>query len=183
VAAGRDWLWLGVLSLAAAALPERAAAILEYRREAILDGEFWRVLSGHWVYYSPRHALLDGCALVALAYALGGNVLPRLLLIGLALSGVLVLATPEMSGYRGASGLVMALAGMLLSRLWRAQPGWRPALVVVGTLLCGKMLADALGVGADLAGLPDGVRVAWQAHAAGLVLGVLAERLSDRVAA
>lgn len=181
--ARRDWLWLGLLSLAAAALPEHAAAVLEYRRAAILDGELWRLLSGHFVYFSTRHALLDGCALVTLAYALGGGVLPRLVPIGLALSGVLMLVTPEMSVYRGASGLVMALAGMLLSDLWRTLPGWRPALVAVGALLTGKMLADAMGLTAGLAGLPEGIHVAWQAHAGGLVLGILAGRINGREAA
>ncbi len=182
----REGLWLALLGLLAAGLPERAAALLEYRRDAILEGELWRLLSGHFVYFSARHALLDGCALVALVHALTGlglpRVWPRLLLIALTLSAFLLLATPDMRTYRGASGLVMALAGVLLSALWRTRPGWRPGLVAISLLLIGKMLTDAMGVGADLAGLPEGVRVAWTAHAAGLALGVTLDRLSGRVA-
>lgn len=185
MAAKRDWLWLALLCLAPLLLPEHAHGWLEYRREEILSGEVWRLLSGHWVHYSTRHALQDGFALAALAYALGGErrLLRRLLLIALLLSGFLLVAAPDMVAYRGASGLVMALAGMLLSALWTTQPTWRPGIAAIALLLCGKILADALGVGGDLVGLPDGVQIAWQAHAIGLGLGLLVEKISGRVAA
>lgn len=185
MAAGRDWLWLALLCLAPLLLPENALGWLEYHREDILAGEVWRLLSGHWVHFSARHAIQDGIALAALAYALGGERRPlrRLLLIALLLSGLLLFAAPDMVAYRGTSGLVMALAGMLLSALWTTRPTWRPGVAALAVLLSGKILADALGMGGDLVGLPDGVQVAWEAHAAGLALGLLAEKLSGRVAA
>jgi rhomboid family GlyGly-CTERM serine protease len=185
VAAGRDWLWLALLCLAPLLLPESAPGWLEYRREEILSGELWRLFSGHWVHYSARHAIQGGIALAVLAYVLDGErrLLRRLLLIAPLLSGFLLFATPDMVRYRGASALVMALAGILLSTLWTTRPAWRFGVAAIALVLCGKILADALGVGGDLVGLPDGVRVAWEAHAAGLALGLLAEKLSGRVAA
>lgn len=188
MAAGRDWLWplaLGLTSpLLQLLLPEAVLGGLEYRREEILAGELWRLLSGHWVHYSMRHALQDGCALAALAYALGGKRrLPLyLLLIAPPLSGLLLLAAPDMASYRGVSGLVMGLAGMLLSALWTTRPAWRPGVAAIALLLGARILTDALGLGGDLVGLPEGIRVAWQAHAAGLALGVAVERLSGRAA-
>lgn len=192
MAAGRDWPWPLALGLAPLLLwlllPEAALGWLEYRREEILAGELWRLLSGHWLHYSARHALLDGCALAALAYALGGarRLALYLLLVAPPLSGLLLLAAPDMASYRGVSGLVMVLAGMLLRALWTTRPAWRPGVAAIALLLSGKILADALGLGGDLVGLPEGVRVAWQAHAAGLALGMalggLVERLSGRVA-
>lgn len=183
----REWFWLALLCLAPALLPEGGRDWLEYRREDILAGELWRLWSGHWVHYSARHALLDSFTLVALAATLNhvgaGRLLPRLTLLALLMSLFMLVAVPEMARYRGASGLVMALAGMLLSLLWRTHSAWRPGLVAITLLLCAKFLADALDLGADLVGLPDGIRVAWQAHAAGLALGLLAEKLSGRVAA
>ena len=186
--ARRDWFWLALLCLVATLLPDSAAGGLEYRRDAVLSGELWRLLTGHFVHYSLRQALQDGCALALLAYALESidgprNLLPRLGLSAVVLSLLLVIAVPAMAGYRGASGLAMVLAGMLLRALWRAHPAWRPGLAAIAVLLCGKMLADALGYAIDFTGLPLGVRVAWQVHAAGLVLGVLPEKFSGRAAA
>lgn len=178
-----DWFWLALLCLAPAFLPETALSFLEYRRDAVLSGEVWRLLSGHFVHYSLRQAVQDGAAVAALAYALervGGarQLLWRLALIAIVLSLFLAVAVPEMARYRGASGLAMALAGMLLRALWREHPRWRPGLIAAGTMLCGKILADALGLGFDLVGLPQGILVAWQVHAAGLALGFMTEAFS-----
>jgi rhomboid family GlyGly-CTERM serine protease len=192
VNAQRDWAWLALLCLLPALLPAAGQTWLEYRREAVLGGEIWRLWSGHVVHYSARHALLDGLAASILALALaragaGWGPLPRLLLIAPILSLVLLLAVPDMAVYRGASGLGMALAGMLLRVLATERPEWRVGLVAVALALLGKMLMDALGLVPGWSSLPHGVRVAWQAHAAGLALGWLAGRpdnpLSDRVAA
>lgn len=189
MAAGRDWRWPLALGLAPLLLqlllPEAALGWLEYRREEILAGELWRLLSGHWLHYSARHALLDGFALAALAYALGGTrrLALYLLLLAPLLSGLLLLIAPDMTSYRGASGLVMVLAGTLSRALWTTRPAWRPAIAAIALLLFAKIAADALGLGGSLAGLPEGVTVAWRAHAAGLILGMLAGRLSGRVAA
>lgn len=179
-----DWVWLALLCLLPTLLPASGQAWLEYRREAVLAGEVWRLWSGHFVHYSMSHALQDGLVAVILALALdqagaGSHLLLRLALIAPLLSLMLVLAVPSMAFYRGASGLDMALAGMLLRLLWSDHPAWRPGLLGIAMVLCGKMLADALGMGFALTLLPEGVRVAWQVHGAGLVLGWLAEHLAS----
>lgn len=76
--------------------------------------------------------------------------------------------------YRGASGLAMAFAGAPGTALWRNRPGLRTLLACLGIALAGKALADALGVAPGLSSLPGDVRVAWQAHVLGVILGALA---------
>jgi rhomboid family GlyGly-CTERM serine protease len=187
VPARRDWRWLALLCLASALLPEQAAVWLEYRREAVISGEVWRLVSGHLVHFSPRHALLDGTALAALAYALhrldaSKPLWPRLAVSAVAMSLFLAAMLPNMISYRGASGLAMVLAGMLLRTLWALRPAWRPGLAAFAALLCSKMLLDVLGWTADSSVLPAGVQITWQAHAAGLALGLWPEKLSGRAA-
>jgi rhomboid family GlyGly-CTERM serine protease len=172
---------LALLCLVPTLFPTVVQSALEYRREAILGGEIWRLWSGHFVHFSALHALRDGLAATLLALALerigsGKNLLPRLALTAPAISLALLLLVPDLSVYRGASGIDMALAGMLSRALANLRPSWWPAHFGIALILLGKIWADALGLGVSLSSLPPGVHVVWQAHAAGLVLGWLAGR-------
>lgn len=173
-----DWPWLIPLLALPALLPDAAQPWLEYRREAVLSGEVWRLFSGHLVHWTPRHALQDGIALLVLAWSLeplgaARHLWRTLALASLVLSLFLAIAVPEMAAYRGASGLALTLAGLLIAALWRQRPAWRRGIFLGVALLAGKLFADAQGFGPDLTGLPDGITVAWQVHAAGLGLGLL----------
>jgi rhomboid family GlyGly-CTERM serine protease len=184
VLARPDWrtlqpgLALFTLCLMPLLLPEAVVAGLEYRRDAILAGEVWRLWSGHLVHYSATHAVLDGLTCLILASTLhwageAGSVLRRLAVVAPMISLLLLLCVPAMAIYRGASGLAMALAAVLGLSLWRTQPGWRPALLLLALALSAKLAADALGIFARPSSLPAGIRLAWQVHAAGFVCGLL----------
>ncbi len=182
-----DWPWLIPLLALPALLPEAAQSWLEYRRDAVLAGEVWRLFSGHLVHWTPRHALQDGIMLLLLIWALAElGAARRLLLqltgVALALSLFLAVAVPEMTAYRGASGLALALTGHLIASLWVQRPAWRTGIVLGTLLLLGKILADALGMSPDLTGLPNGIAIAWQVHAVGLGLGLLSSGFSGRAA-
>ncbi|WP_130471861.1 hypothetical protein [Candidatus Magnetaquicoccus inordinatus] len=45
-------------------LPEELLMGLSYQRQDLLNGEWWRLWSGHFVHYSPQHALQDIMALL-----------------------------------------------------------------------------------------------------------------------
>lgn len=174
----RPGLTLLVLCLLPLLLPERVTAWLEYRREAVLAGEVWRLWSGHFVHYASVHAALDGAACLILAMGLqragaGAGLLLKLAAIAPVVLLAILLAVPDMTHYRGASGLAMALLAALLLTLWRAEPRWRIGLAVFMAALLAKLMADALGYSPVGSSLPDGIRVAWQAHVAGLVCGLL----------
>ncbi len=162
-----------------------AISWLEYRREAVLAGEIWRLWSGHFVHYSTNHAAMDGLACLILAFALcrmgaGHHLLPRMALIAPLISLALFFALPDMTRYRGASALAMALTAGLGVTLWQARPAWRIGLFLLAVALALKIAADALSIAPLLSSLPAGVRVAWQAHVAGLVSGLLAWHLAAK---
>jgi rhomboid family GlyGly-CTERM serine protease len=177
-AAWRPGLALLGLCLLPLLLPERATAWLEYRSEAVLAGEVWRFWSGHFMHYAPAHAVLDGAACLILATGLqragtGAGLLLKLAAIAPIVLLAILLAVPDMTSYRGASGLAMALLAALLLTLWRAEPRWRIGLAVFVAALLVKLAADAMGYSPVGSSLPDGIRVAWQANVAGLVCGLL----------
>lgn len=163
--------------LAALALPEPANAQLALIRAALADGEAWRLWSAHFVHFSTQQALTDGAALLIAGAivepALGSRRLGLLLLFGAPLIslGTLALA-PNLSEYRGASGLAVMLGATACALLWREIPRGRIAIALVALLFVAKLALDAAGRGLDLSGLPPGVLVAWQAHLIGAVLGL-----------
>lgn len=176
--AARPGLALLALCLLPLLLPEAAIARLEYRRDAILAGEVWRLWSAHCVHYSVAHAVLDGLVCLILATGLqlagqGRNLLPRLAVIAPLLTLTLLSAVPEMAFYRGASGVAMALLAATWLGLWRSQARWRPWLLVSALALLLKLMSDALDLNTFPASLPAEIKVAWQIHLAGLGCGLL----------
>jgi hypothetical protein len=74
---GRQRPWLTALAVAVASglwlslgpVPEA----LVFDRSAIAAGEWWRLLSGHWVHSDDRHALWDIAALALVGSLVEGN--------------------------------------------------------------------------------------------------------------
>jgi rhomboid family GlyGly-CTERM serine protease len=169
---------LACLMLVAA--PDSLTAGLAYDREAIFNGELWRLWTAHVVHFSWQHAVSDALVLFAATTLAGRLASPRmiwcLLAIGApAISLGLLLAAPEMSEYRGASGLAMMMSVLCGGLLWpAASDGFRLLLAVAGCGLAAKLVAEAMGVSISLAGLPSGVAVSWQAHAFGACCAVTA---------
>lgn len=175
LAGSRFPAWLAAALFLPVLLPETAREVLEYRRAALLDGELWRLIAAHVVHWNPGHALFDGIAVLALAWAVPPRYAKHLpwLLAGfsLGISLILFVTVPDMTAYRGASGLALALAGLLAVRLWR-QPPLRAWIALALFALLAKIIADALGLAPRLGTLPETIQVAWQAHLAGLAMGI-----------
>lgn len=155
-----------------ACAPQRVVGLLALDRAGVLRGEVWRLWTGHLVHYAPWHATLDITMLLVLAAVaereMGARAMGRLLLLGApAISLCLLLAAPDIRVYMGSSAL-SALLGMADGvLLWRGVPRLRAVLASLAVLAAAKTLGDALGWFPGLSSLPDGVRVAWQAHVAG----------------
>lgn len=164
---------ISLACLALAAAPGSLAAHLAYERQAILSGELWRLWTAHVVHFSWQHAASDALVLfvaTTLAERLAGTRLAwAALAIGApTMSVALLCAVPQMSEYRGASGLALMMTALCGGLLWpTAKAGVRLLLAALGCGLVAKILAEALGLSVSLAGLPSGVEVAWQAHALG----------------
>lgn len=170
---------LALACLAAGFTP--LAPQLAYDRAGIMAGEIWRLWTGHLVHFSAQQLLLDVCMLIAAGWLVerewGSRITARIVLLGMpALSVGLFVSSPHLLEYRGVSGIVMLLALAAATAIWERQPRARPGLLLLGLALAVKTLLDALGLPTGLAGLPAEVRVAWQAHLAGALLGWIAAR-------
>jgi rhomboid family GlyGly-CTERM serine protease len=107
------------------AAPQLAASLV-YQREAIANGEPWRLVTGHLVHFSGEHLLKDLLGLLVAGTLLEqrDHRLFALLCIGsAALIGVaLYAAEPHMLAYGGLSGVVVA-AFTCLTLQGASEPG------------------------------------------------------------
>ncbi len=167
--------------------------ILQFDREAIAQGQLWRLLSGHWTHWSFDHFLWCTIALVALG-SLCERYSPKGLLATVAGSSIFIpmviwIASPEMVLYRGLSGIcsgVFFYAAITMLRIGYQQndrPSWGLALLAI-LFFSGKIYFEAsqghtlfvhsetLFTPAPLAHLAGG--------ASGLVTALLVRPLPDR---
>ncbi len=168
-------LAIAAISLAALALPDAWVTQFELTRAPLAGAAFWQLWSGHLLHFGTAHALTDLVTLVTAAAivesALGSR---RVSLLYCVAAPVLSLATlltaPALTAYRGASALAVMMSFAAAGVLWH-EARLRAPVVLLIAAFAAKLAGDALGGATDLAGLPAGVAVVWQAHATGALLG------------
>ncbi len=181
-------LLLSTLALVLYFLPG-AGELFEYSRQALADGEIWRLVSCHWTHWSTEHLLWDVVAFGVLAALAEVQLGRRLLLVCLVTAAVAIpvviwLVLPTMEIYRGLSGLDSTL--FVLIALFHARRLFRPnALSAVplepliwagalGLFVC-KVLYEALSGTALFVGSGGtDVVVVPLAHLVGGAIGALA---------
>ena len=114
----RSLLFPAALLAAAAFAAAASPAALEYRRDAATEA--WRVLTCHWVHWSADHLRWDLLTFVALAFACRHRW--RRAVAALAVATVTIplavaMLKPELSSYRGLSGLASTLFVMVACEL------------------------------------------------------------------
>jgi rhomboid family GlyGly-CTERM serine protease len=111
---------------------------LSYDRAGLAAGQWWRVLSAHFVHLDPNHAMLNGMGVVLMWALFARDYSPGrwaaiYLFSSLCISAGLWLWNPDVSYYVGASGSlhgVMA-AGTLAHLRRRDLDGWILAVFIV----------------------------------------------------
>lgn len=157
-------------------MPEHWAVWMAYNREAILDGEWWRLWTGHFIHFTLMHAFVNGALLLLLSLTLvevySRKFVLTLVFIGpVAISILLALFVPEMAWYRGASALASLFMALLIGHAFYRRRGKSVSILyalIFAWLI--KLILESLGV--SLADLPYPIQVAWQAHLAGILIGV-----------
>jgi len=155
----------GILACA----PGEAVNWLSLDRHALLSGEVWRLWTGHLVHFSAMHAAEDIMLLfVVTAIAereIGGWATGIALLVGAPLISLsLILLVPDLALYEGSSGLSAFLGFIVGALIWRRSPHLRFMIGCIGLVAVAKASLDATGFLAGFSSVPEGVRVAWQAH-------------------
>ena len=144
---------------------------LELRRNA----ELWRILTCHFTHWSYEQLAWDALAFIALAIAchrrdrraFRATLLAGIVLIPLA---ILVFA-PEVTAYRGLSGLASAMFALLLT-LERQRMRWPVVLCAIGF---GAKIAFETITGGTVfvGGMGENVVSVPVAHLAGAIIGVI----------
>ncbi len=149
------------------------AEALRYERGALLRGEWWRLLTGHWVHLGARHLIPDAIGLVLLWALYARELRPGAwLLVGAcataAIDAGLWWGAPAVQWYLGISGLLHGAwaAGAAALAVRGQRAGW-----IMLAILAGKLaLEQRAGASLLVAGYP----VVTVAHLYGVAGGLLA---------
>lgn len=123
--------------------------LLRYQRDAVFQGELWRLFTAHLVHLGWTHGLLNACGLLLCCGLAPARFTPRrlaadVLLLGAGVSLLLLAFSPHVAHYVGLSGVlyglfVLGLApdaarGDRIARLaLSAMAGWMAWQLLVGT--------------------------------------------------
>lgn len=117
---------------------------LRYDRAAITDGEYWRMLSGHFVHLGASHFLLNVAGLLLIWYLVGTafSLAHWLLIVAGTLVGMDLgfwFLSPGLTWYVGLSGL---LHGLLAAGILGTLGSQTKEASVLGVLLVGKLVYE-----------------------------------------
>lgn len=148
---------------------------MAYDRSAVADGEWWRVVTGHFVHYSWAHLANNLLAVVPVAWLVETRYprdgLPLVLGASVVIGIALLIGAPGVTEFRGASGVAWALLGYVALRGLHEHRRWRLVCLLALVLLSAKLAAEAAGWQ-----LRDwhheGFASVWLSHVAGAAAGV-----------
>lgn len=174
----REWwlpLWLSLTAIAISLLGEEAAELLRYQRSELQTGEWWRVVSGHFVHLGWSHLWLNLAGLL-LVWALVKHAFSALSWWGLIVFSQIGISLglwwwlPQLDWYVGLSGLLhgMLLAGSLQLALRGDREMWLLLLVVIAKLAW-ELLQGPMPGSREAAG----GNVIVEAHSLGGLVGAL----------
>jgi rhomboid family GlyGly-CTERM serine protease len=182
----RQWMsgwWLLGLLIAALVLlsllcesggGEHFRQLLRYQREAVLQGEYWRLLTGHLVHGSWLHLFLNCAGLGLLVALYPAHYSPRQwLFIGL-LSLItidigFVFWEPQLSWYVGLSGVLHGALAAGGIAWWRYES--KRLALALSVIFVGKLIWEQWHGALPLSG---GMAVVVDAHLYGALGGVIA---------
>lgn len=170
----RRWLFGGAVSLATL-LPfcwPSALPALQWQREALADGQYWRLLTAHLVHLDLRHLLLNLFGLFLICELLWDDMaiehaLTLLLFSAFGVSLLLWTGQPQLLWYAGLSGVLHGLwAGCAGLALLRNKTLFNAVAVL---LLAAKLACQSDNSVGSLAGMP----VVPVAHLYGALSGLI----------
>lgn len=162
-----------------AGLSSEVAEIFMYKRQAVLDGQLWRVLSAQFVHFSASHLWYNIAVFLVAGVLVERMEGPRtvMILYGLTslLSGVyLLMLRPEMHIYGGLSGV--AVAAVIYASLCGMRAGGVAGrlYLAVGLLTAIKVVYEVLTHGGPVfvSYGGTGISLVVEVHLIGLLSGL-----------
>ena len=170
--------WLALLLFIAPALlvPYIAEELPRYERQAILDGQWWLLFSGHFTHITTSHLWLNLAAWILLWMYAQGRVPLYLWVIAAVVCSAstglgLLLFNPEIQWYVGLSGVLHGMLAVVAICCWQQGRDWTAPLLLGAAVikLVAEQLHGPLPGTSDLAGVP----VVTDAHLYGFAGGLL----------
>lgn len=161
---------------------------LVYERAHLESGQWWRLVSGHWVHFSPAHLVYNTLALAIAGYFVETRLHGRMLLLCLTSAVTTGLSVywlaPGLMFYGGLSGIVnTTVAYLCLSAFFIIKSRRRWLFVVLLMILLAKLITEWItGASLFLHDLGRGIRPVPLAHVAGAITGLLMAAAVHRVA-
>ena len=179
--------WVSMLLTAAAAVIHYFHSLrpqLLYTRTALNDGQFWRIVSCHWVHLNTDHLLWSAMTFLVLG-SLCEMMDRKKYLISIGVSVVIIpiavwFAMPSLNNYGGLSGLdcsLYALLGvMFIKGEWRSRNWiWVIIYTILLGLLLGKIVYEtATGLTIFVANTHTSMTPVPLSHLVGGVIGIAA---------
>jgi rhomboid family GlyGly-CTERM serine protease len=160
--------------------------VLIYNREAILEGEIWRLTTGHLVHFSSTQLFLDGAVFGVTAYIIESRRYPYLhelyLFSAVVISMLMLWLLPDMAYYGGLSGIAMATTTYLALHGLRESAPWRKLSTFVLVLIIVKMsmeLSNEHLIFVDYEN--DAIATVSLSHLSGVVCAWIVYIWSDRI--
>lgn len=186
---GKSWVLpavLAALCLLGLLFGEPLKALLRWERAGIAEGEFYRLVSGHFVHLGAGHALLNVFGLGLVWMLVGGAFatarwIAALVFVIAAIDLGFWYLLPALDWYVGLSGV---LHGLLVAGLIGSVRERPVESIVLGTIIVGKlgweMLVGPMPGSAEAAGGAVIVEAHFYGALGGLVSGVLLSIRSGR---
>ena len=171
----RYWA-LAAVAAVAALLQALAPDGLRYEREAILDGQLWRLVTGNLLHLGWTHLALNlaGLLIIGLSFPGAGadrpwRLLADLLLLSLAVGLGLLRGSPDVAWYVGLSGALHGLLVLAAAGEWHRSPRFAlTVLIALALKLAWEQWTDAGATAALIGG-----KVVVDAHLYGALGGAL----------
>jgi len=154
-------------------------AVLSFEKEAIIHGEWWRMWSAHLAHHSHTQLLIN-CGVLAVAgviaerFARAHEIAICFLIAMPIMTGLLLITTPHLQFYRGATGIA-AMMWMLAAWFLIVENKRRSLGYWLGATLMLLFVAKAGMEGMILLSPrhhPSGLQIAWLIQCYGALLGV-----------
>ena len=174
----KGWIPTAILlpGIAFEVVGSAARSALRFDRTAIVDHEYWRLVSGHFVHLGWTHLALNGVGLVLVSLLVGRNFSATqwLVIAVVAIAGIdggLWYLDPDLAWYVGLSGLLHGLlAAGLLPGLVEGNVESRILGILLASKIAWEQFFGSMPGSAELAGGD----VVTNAHLYGVVSGVVA---------
>ena len=170
-----SWLILGLLCLIIYALSAENITALDYNRELIIDGEFWRLITGNFNHTNIYHVLLNVSALAVISglhyrYYSPAAYFSLILILSVGVGAGIFWLSPSTYLYVGLSGILhgIIIVGAIIDVTKQYYSGY---VLIAGTII--KIINEQFfNSPIEMSQLIE-AKVLTEAHLYGLVTGLI----------